>query len=49
MQLSLIFQTLKLEVEDSEPYKSKAETLSKKFGDKFVTGYEKKIEEILQC
>lgn len=44
-----IAKTLKLQVEDPEPYRSKAETLANKFGDKFTAGYKAKMEEILQC
>jgi len=44
-----IAKALKLTVESPERYRKHSEELSKKFGDKFLDGYEKKMEEILHC
>ena len=38
---------MKVSCEDPEVYRSKAEELSKKFGDKFERGYKNKLNEIL--
>ena len=42
-----MFQALRLNVEDPEVYRQKAEDLAKKFGDKFWNGYNTKLQEIL--
>ena len=42
----LYSKALKLSVEDPEIYRSKAEELSMKFGDKFEEGYKAKLNEI---
>ena len=38
---------MKIPGNDPEIYRSKAEELSKKFGDKFEQGYKTKLQEIL--
>ena len=43
----LYSKALKLNVEDPEIYRSKAEELSMKFGDKFEEGHKAKLNEIL--
>lgn len=43
----LYSKALRLSVEDPEIYRSKAEELSMKFGDKFEEGYKAKLNEIL--
>ena len=40
-------KALNVHVEDPEIYRSKAEELSMKFGDKFEQGYKAKLKEIL--
>ena len=40
-------QAMKIPGDDPEIYRSKAEELSKKFGDKFEQGYKTKLQEIL--
>lgn len=42
-----IGKALRLNVEDPEVYRQKAEDLAKKFGDKFWNGYNTKLQEIL--